>query len=44
MRKQVESLIEKAAQAQTADEAMKFAQAAVNAANALCALKTSEKN
>lgn len=44
MRKQVEELIDKAAKATHADDAMKFAQAATNAANALCALKTSEKN
>lgn len=36
--KQIEELIDKAAKANTADEAMKFSQAALNAANALCAL------
>ena len=41
-KKKVEELIGKAASADKADEAMKFAQAAVNAANAMCALKASE--
>lgn len=36
--KQIEALIDKAAAAETAGDAMKFSQAAVNAANALCAL------
>lgn len=36
----VDSLILKAAQAEKADEAMKFAQAALNAANAMCSLAT----
>lgn len=38
MDKNVERLIEKAASAQKSDDAMKFSQAACNAANALCAL------
>ena len=37
--KEVTTLIEKAAKADKAEDAMKFSQAAVNAANALCALK-----
>lgn len=36
---EVTTLIEKAAKAEKAEDAMKFSQAAVNAANALCALK-----
>ena len=36
----VEALISKAAEAKTPDDAMKLAQAALNAANAMCALKT----
>jgi hypothetical protein len=38
----VTSLINKAAEAAKADDALKFSQAAANAANALCALKTAE--
>jgi hypothetical protein len=34
----VEAMIKKAGQAAKADEAMKFSQAALNAANALCSL------
>lgn len=36
----VESLISKAAAADKPDDAMKLSQAALNAANAMCALKT----
>jgi len=36
---EVTKLIEKAANAEKPDDAMKFAQAALNAANALCSLK-----
>ena len=39
-RKQIETLIKKAAEADDANDAMKFAQAATNAANAMCALQT----
>ena len=42
MEKHVESLIEKAAKVASADEAMKYAQAACNAANAMCALASSK--
>lgn len=42
LKKHVEKMIGKAAKGATADEAMKFSQAAVNAANAMCALKSSE--
>ncbi len=43
MKDHVETLIKKAAEVASADEAMKFAQAACNAANAMCAL-ASEKS
>lgn len=36
---EVKKMIEQAAKAEKADDAMKFSQAALNAANALCALK-----
>lgn len=36
----VESLIKKAAEAEKSDDALKFSQAAANAANAMCALKS----
>ena len=39
----VEQLIAKAAKADKSEDAMKFAQAALNAANALCSAQT-EKN
>ena len=39
MEKHVEALIKKAAEVASASEAMQFAQAACNAANAMCALK-----
>lgn len=42
-RKEIETLIDKAAQADRADDAMKFSQAALNAANALCSLSAVEK-
>lgn len=41
-RTEVEKLIEKAAKAEKSDDAMRFSQAAYNAANALCALKAEE--
>ncbi len=40
LKKHVEKLIEKAAQARESDDALKFSQAATNAANAMCALLT----
>ena len=40
LKKHVEKMIEKAAKSEKADEAMKFSQAAVNAANAMCALRS----
>ena len=42
MEKQVETLIKKAADTAEADQAMKFAQAACNAANAICALASAK--
>jgi hypothetical protein len=42
MSKEVEDLIAKAAKAEKSDDAMKFSQAAYNAANALCALASSK--
>lgn len=44
--KAVEAMIQKAAQAEKSDDALKFSQAACNAANAMCSLnhaKTEEK-
>ena len=43
MEKHVESLIEKAAKVASADEAMKFSQAACNAAKAMCELASWKK-
>ena len=40
---EVNQLIAKAAKAERADDAMKFSQAALNAANALCSLKESKR-
>lgn len=37
--KQVEEMIKKASESAKADDAMKFSQAALNAANAMCSLK-----
>jgi hypothetical protein len=42
--KSVEELISKAAKAPEADAAMKFSQAACNAANAMCSLKHAQKS
>lgn len=41
--KHVEELITKAAKASTSDDAMRFSQAACNAANAMCALKVAQE-
>lgn len=43
LRKEVESLIRKAEEAEKSDDALKFSQAACNAANALCALNNIER-
>jgi len=42
MEKHVEEMITKAARSDKADDALKFSQAACNAANAMCALATSK--
>lgn len=42
MDKHVEAMIEKAAKADKSDDALKFSQAACNAANAMCALASSK--
>lgn len=42
MEKQVEEMIEKAAKADKSDDALKFSQAACNAANAMCALASAK--
>lgn len=39
----VEALLKKAAEAARSEDAMRFSQAASNAANAMCALKAAEK-
>lgn len=41
---EVESLIDKAASAEKSEDALRFSQAACNAANAMCALKSAQKN
>lgn len=41
--KRIEQLIAKAADAEDSGDAMRFSQAAANAANALCAVKTANK-
>lgn len=43
-RAEIEQLIDKAAKANSADDAMKFAQAALNAANAMCGIISAQKN
>lgn len=40
--KEVETLIDKAANAEKSEDALKFSQAACNAANAMCAAKSAE--
>jgi hypothetical protein len=42
MEKHVEAMIKKAAEADKSDDALKFSQAACNAANAMCALASSK--
>lgn len=42
MEKHVETMIEKAAKSDKSDDALKFSQAACNAANAMCALASSK--
>lgn len=43
MEKHIQTMIEKAAKAEKSDDAMKFSQAACNAANALCALQSAKR-
>ncbi len=43
-RTQIESLIDKAAKAEKSEDAVRFSQAACNAANALCGLKAAQKS
>jgi hypothetical protein len=42
LKKQVESMIKKAGESDKSDDALKFSQAACNAANAMCSLVTAE--
>lgn len=42
MSKHVEALVKKAAEAPESNDALKFSQAAANAANAMCALQNAE--
>ncbi len=42
MEKHVETLVKKAADAERSEDAMRFSQAACNAANAMCALASSK--
>ena len=44
MEKHVEALIKKAAEAPMSDDAMRFAQAACNAANAMCGLAGAKRD
>ena len=41
-RKEIESLIDKAAKTEKSEDAIRFSQAACNAANAMCAALTAE--
>jgi hypothetical protein len=41
-RSEVEKLIDKAAEAEKSEDALRFSQAACNAANAMCAIKTAQ--
>lgn len=41
-RKEVEALIDKAANADKSEDAVRFSQAACNSANAMCAIRTSQ--
>lgn len=42
MEKHVQDMIEKAAKSDKSDDALKFSQAACNAANAMCSLKAAK--
>ena len=43
MENHVEAMVKKAAEAEKSDDALKFSQAACNAANAMCALGTAKR-
>lgn len=43
LKTQVEAMIKRAGESTKPDDAMKFSQAALNAANAMCSLKAVEK-
>ena len=43
LKKHVETMIAKAAKADKSDDAMKFSQAALNAANAMCSLRVTNQ-
>jgi hypothetical protein len=42
--KQIEVLVDKAKDSNKADDALKFSQAAANASNAMCALRTARRD
>lgn len=42
LKKHVEAMIKKAAEAEKSEDAMRFSQAAVNAANAICSLENAK--
>lgn len=44
LQKHVESMIEKAASADKSEDALRFSQAALNAANAMCSLGVAKHN
>lgn len=44
MTRHIEELVSKAATAETSDDAMRFSQAACNAANAMCALTQAKRD
>jgi hypothetical protein len=43
LKKQVESMIAKAEKAEKSEDALRFSQAALNAANAMCSLNSANK-
>jgi len=44
MKKHVETMVKQAVEAKDSGDAMRFSQAALNAANAMCALGTAERS
>jgi len=44
LKKQVENMIAKAEKADKSEDALRFSQAALNAANAMCSLNTAKAN